>query len=72
MRSRFADASDKEDFAPFVRCLQQLGFDHIRSDTSNKMFVTMLFKKRPGAGAAAAAAKKIKWPPLKACLYKRR
>jgi hypothetical protein len=36
------------------------------------MFVIMTFKKRPGGAKEGEARKKVKWPPLKACVYKRR
>jgi ribosomal RNA-processing protein 8 len=72
VRSRFAagDGSSGEDFRPFLGCLQQLGFKLVKQDASNRMFVVFVLKKQQQAAAGPAAG--IKWPPLKACVYKRR
>lgn len=74
MRSRFSNSKDEEDFRPFSACLKQLGFEQVKVDAGNKMFVIMSFRKKAGGaeGGEAGAGKKIKWPPLKACVYKRR
>jgi ribosomal RNA-processing protein 8 len=74
VRSRFAagggSGSSGEDFRPFLSCLQQLGFKLVKQDASNRMFVVFVLKKQQQAAAGAAAA--LKWPPLKACVYKKR
>ncbi|WIA22070.1 hypothetical protein OEZ85_004414 [Tetradesmus obliquus] len=70
VRSRFGGSSG-EDFKPFLRCLQQLGFKLVQQDASNRMFVVFVLKKQQAAAGAAAAAG-LKWPLLKACVYKKR
>lgn len=73
VRSRFAagaGGSGKEDFGPFLRCLQQLGFKHAKTDASNQMFVVFVLRKARAAEPTAASC--IAWPHLKACVYKKR
>jgi ribosomal RNA-processing protein 8 len=75
VRSRFggADASGKEDFRPFLACLSKLGFKLTQADAGdNKMFVTWVLRKESKEGAMPSKAEGLKWPPLKACMYKRR
>ena len=70
VRSRFAPPEGgAEDFGPFVAALAQLGFKLVKQDASNRMFVTMLLKKQGGGGGGGGA---IDWPPLRACVYKKR
>jgi ribosomal RNA-processing protein 8 len=84
VRSRFVpEGADREDFAPFLRCLRKLGFKLERQDAaSNRMFV--VWELRLEAAAAAAGdekgdgeaakrlAARLDWPPLRACVYKKR
>ena len=76
VRSRFSGGGDgKEDFRPFLACLSRLGFQLTRQDAGNRMFVTWVLRKEQPAGGQKSAARELqgmKWPPLKACLYKRR
>ncbi len=75
MRSRFSNLKDEEDLRPFLACLKQLGFEQVKVDTGNKMFVIMVLRKRCGAsggGGEGEGRKALEWPPLKACVYKRR
>jgi ribosomal RNA-processing protein 8 len=74
VRSRFAagGGSSSEDFRPFLAGLQQLGFKLVKQDASNRMFVVFVLKKQQAAAPGAAAGGGIKWPPLKACVYKKR
>ena len=71
MRSRFAGGSGSggDDLGPFLNCLKQLGFKLKKQDASNKMFVILLLRK---VKDAVGDTSKIAWPPLGACLYKRR
>jgi ribosomal RNA-processing protein 8 len=68
VRSRFAPEGGAEDFRPFVKALGRLGFKLAKQDASNRMFVTMLLQKE-GSGAGGGG---IEWPPLRACVYKKR
>ncbi|KAF6260220.1 methyltransferase-domain-containing protein [Scenedesmus sp. NREL 46B-D3] len=72
VRSRFAagGGGSGEDFRPFLSCLQQLGFKLVKQEASSRMFVVFVLRKQQQAAAGAAAT--ISWPPLKACLYKKR
>lgn len=74
VRSRFAPAEDDDSSGSddaglkrFLRALEQSGYRVARQEKS-KMFVEVVLKKGSGGGEAFAA----KWPPLKACIYKRR
>lgn len=83
VRSRFAPAGaddapakpasssgSTEDLAPFIKCLGKLGFQVQTLDVkSNTMFFVMVLRK---ANVAAVDPKAIKWPPLRACVYKKR
>lgn len=69
VRSRFAAADGGgEDLRPFVGALGSLGFKAVKQDASNRMFVTMLLRKEGGGGGGEG----VVWPPLRACVYKRR
>lgn len=71
MRSRFANGSSgKEDFRPLLAALKQLGFQLVQQDASNRMFVVWVLQKKAAAKQSSAAS--IKWPPLRACVYKKR
>ncbi len=70
VRSRFAGGGGgAEDLAPFLACLDQLGFDLVKQDARNKMFVELRLRRRRDAGAPPSS---IPWPRLKVCQYKRR
>lgn len=51
----------------FMEAMKQLGFKLASRDVSNRMFVIMQFRK-----AGTAPASDIRWPELKACVYKKR
>ena len=71
VRSRFASGpAGKEDFRPLLGALKTLGFRLVQQDAANRMFVVWVLQKK-GAGVAAAAVG-IKWPMLRACMYKKR
>lgn len=71
MRSRFADVSSgKEDFRPLLAALKALGFKLVQQDAANRMFVVWVLQKKEGAKPGAASG--IKWPTLRACMYKKR
>lgn len=71
MRSRFADGvSGKEDFKPLLAALKALGYKLVQQDAGNRMFVVWVLQKKGDVKPAAAAA--IKWPTLRACVYKKR
>lgn len=75
MRSRFADgASGREDFRPLLAALKALGFRLVQQDTANRMFVVWVLQKKADSsgGKQQPAAGAIKWPPLRACVYKKR
>ncbi len=82
MRSRFVSeggdggdgsGKDKEDFGPFIKCLAKLGFQLRKEDARNKMFVVWLLRKGGSVPAGGGGkAKQLPWPPLKACVYKKR
>lgn len=72
VRSRFVTAESeptqgkKDEFANFVKALKAQGYQVMKQDASNKMFVVFVAKK------ARQSSSKVKWPILKPCLYKRR
>jgi hypothetical protein len=75
VRSRFAGAAaGTEDFKPFLAALQQLGFKLASQDASNRMFVVWVLRKgKHSAGSGSSGGGKgIRWPKLKACVYKKR
>jgi len=68
VRSRFDGKDGVASVDSFVKTLAQLGFKlKGKPDESNKMFFTVSMIK-----AGEKKAKKVKWQPLKACIYKRR
>jgi ribosomal RNA-processing protein 8 len=68
VKSRFVpEGADKEDFEPFLRSLQKLGFKVLKQSDGNKMFVVWICKKVKGVVKRA-----VEWPALKPCIYKRR
>ncbi len=66
----------QEDFRPFLSCLARLGLKLQSQDVSNRMFVVWVLRKgadkEGGKGGANGKAGAIPWPPLKACVYKKR
>jgi hypothetical protein len=64
------DRNGKESFKPFLLCLEQLGYSLIKQDASNRMFVNWVLKLRHKR--VDDQYLQMRWPPLKACLYKRR
>ena len=75
-RGRGGAGGGSEDFRPFLACLKQLGLKLLSEDAHNKMFVVWVLQKKPegegGRGKAGAKKGGIPWPPLKACMYKKR
>jgi hypothetical protein len=72
VRSRFADGSSgKEDFRPLLAALKALGFKLVQQDAANRMFVVWVMQKKAD-GAKLGVASGIKWPTLRACMYKKR
>ncbi|XP_068646135.1 ribosomal RNA-processing protein 8 [Aristolochia californica] len=69
VRSRFDPNNGGADPDKFSKAVQELGFTHVSQDFSNKMFVLFFFKKKEQQNKER---KRIEWPELKACIYKRR
>ncbi|EOA17137.1 hypothetical protein CARUB_v10005401mg [Capsella rubella] len=69
VKSRFDPNNGGADPKDFVKAVCDLGFTSVLKDFSNKMFILLHFKKKEQLNSNE---KKIKWPELKACLYKRR
>ncbi|BDA41487.1 probable ribosomal RNA-processing protein 8 at C-terminar half [Coccomyxa sp. Obi] len=70
VRSRFAGGSgDSENFRPFLKALQGLGFSKKSMDTSNSHFVIFELQK---AKSNAESGRASEWPILKPCAYKKR
>ena len=70
VRSRFAGRSGEgEDFSPFLKALQGLGFSRKSMDTNNSHFVIFELQK---AKSKAEGGDALEWPTLKACAYKKR
>ena len=74
VRSRFAKGLEaregsegQEDLQPFLKALQQLGFNILQIDASNRMFITIEACKKQTQGTGPK-----RWPKLKACQYKKR
>jgi hypothetical protein len=72
VRSRFADGkSGKEDFRPLLAALKALGFRLVQQDAANRMFVVWVLQRK-GDGSGKQQGSSIRWPPLRACVYKKR
>jgi hypothetical protein len=70
VRSRFAGPGGQaEDFGPFLRALQGLGFSKVAQDASNSHFVTFELRK---SGRGSGGSSPQSWPRLKSCMYKKR
>lgn len=71
VKSRFDPRNGGADPRAFAGALKKLGFQSVRQDDSNKMFIWWEFRKggeeRPGKKGGG-----VTWPALKACIYKRR
>jgi hypothetical protein len=74
-----------EDFGPFLAALRQLGFRKVQQDAANRMFVVWVLQliggKAAGSGRSNGGKQQqqqqqkapgIRWPALKACVYKKR
>lgn len=68
VRSRFDPNNGGADPEVFSEAVENLGFDLVSKDFKNKMFVLFYFKKEGNP----KPKKKIIWPELKPCMYKRR
>lgn len=66
VRSRFALPDERSGLAAFRKALTSRGFEAVRVDASNRMFVVVEARRGMGGGEGSA------WPALKACEYKRR
>ena len=72
-RSRFDGSNGGATIESFAATLSALGFKMKGApDESNKMFFTVVFVKRKSQVEVGNKKPKLKWPPLKACSYKRR
>ncbi|CAE6203788.1 unnamed protein product [Arabidopsis arenosa] len=69
VKSRFDPNNGGADPKDFLKAVCELGFTSVLKDFSNKMFILFHFKKKEQVNSDQ---KIIKWPELKACLYKRR
>jgi len=75
VRSRFDGKNGTASVASFVAALAELGFKRKRDvDERNTMFFTAEFIKTwvSKGKHANASTRRVRWPPLKACTYKRR
>ena len=66
VRSRFESTSGKDELDNFIKSLELLGFDCVKVDRSNKMFVLMELKKN------SKKPEKTVDITVKPCIYKRR
>ncbi|KAI4348209.1 hypothetical protein L6164_008960 [Bauhinia variegata] len=69
VKSRFDPINGGADPEKFAKAISALGFQPVKQDSSNKMFIIFYFKKK---NKQNAEGKEIEWPMLKPCLYKRR
>ncbi|KAF8399783.1 hypothetical protein HHK36_015653 [Tetracentron sinense] len=69
VKSRFDPNNGGADPNRFIKSVCELGFTSISKDFSNKMFILFYFKKKE---QQKPEIKRIEWPELKPCLYKRR
>jgi len=73
VRSRFDGSNGGATIESFAATLSAFGFKMKGApDESNKMFFTVVFVKRKSQVEVGNKKPKLKWPPLKACSYKRR
>ncbi|EIE25221.1 hypothetical protein COCSUDRAFT_13779 [Coccomyxa subellipsoidea C-169] len=72
VRSRFSEGSgESENFSPFLKALQGLGFSEKSMDTSNSHFVIFELQKA-SENKESPSLEQLEWPSLKPCLYKKR
>ena len=63
------DGGDAEDFGPFLRAMNDMGFAKKALDCSNSHFVTFEMHRR---GSSSKSVEDKAWPLLRACTYKKR
>ncbi|KAK7395798.1 hypothetical protein VNO78_16368 [Psophocarpus tetragonolobus] len=68
VKSRFDPNTGGADPKKFSNVISELGFNSVKQDFSNKMFILFYFTKKE----KQISKKEIEWPMLKPCLYKRR
>ncbi|XP_027346840.1 ribosomal RNA-processing protein 8 [Abrus precatorius] len=69
VKSRFDPNTGGADPDKFSSAISELGFNSVKKDFSNKMFILFYFTKKE---KHISKRKEIEWPMLKPCLYKRR
>ncbi|PNY16514.1 ribosomal RNA-processing protein 8-like [Trifolium pratense] len=69
VKSRFDPNNGGADPEKFSKAISELGFNYVKRDVSNKMFILFYFTKKVKQNSKG---KEIEWPSLKPCLYKRR
>ncbi|KAK7339607.1 hypothetical protein VNO77_20285 [Canavalia gladiata] len=69
VKSRFDPNTGGADPKKFSNAISELGFNSVKQDFSNKMFILFYFTKKE---KQISKRKEIEWPMLKPCLYKRR
>ncbi|KAK7364988.1 hypothetical protein VNO80_13738 [Phaseolus coccineus] len=69
VKSRFDPNTGGADPEKFSNAISELGFNSVKKDFSNKMFILFYFTKKE---KQISNGKEIEWPSLKPCLYKRR
>ncbi|XP_019417458.1 PREDICTED: ribosomal RNA-processing protein 8 isoform X2 [Lupinus angustifolius] len=69
VKSRFDPTNGGADPEKFSRAISDLGFNSVKQDFSNKMFILFYFTKK---NKRKSKGKETEWPMLKPCLYKRR
>ncbi|KAE9609157.1 hypothetical protein Lal_00020673 [Lupinus albus] len=69
VKSRFDPTNGGAEPEKFSRAISDLGFNSVKQDFSNKMFILFYFTKKD---KRKSKGKETEWPMLKPCLYKRR
>ncbi|XP_061368754.1 ribosomal RNA-processing protein 8 [Gastrolobium bilobum] len=69
VKSRFDPNNGGADPEKFSKAISELGFNSVKQDFSNKMFILFYLTKKEKQNYKR---KDIEWPMLKPCLYKRR
>ncbi|KAK4282328.1 hypothetical protein QN277_013720 [Acacia crassicarpa] len=69
VKSRFDPNTGGAEPENFSAAICELGFQSVKQDFSNKVFILFYFKKKDKQNSRR---KEIEWPLLKPCLYKRR
>ncbi|VFQ77326.1 unnamed protein product [Cuscuta campestris] len=70
VKSRLDPNTGGADPGKFIKAVCDLGHSCVKKDSSNKMFALFYFKKKKDT--QNVEGRKIDWPELKPCLYKRR